>query len=158
MNKNRLFLVLLAILSIFNAKAGEIIEESNKYGGKTELLIPHDTSVREYLKNFYDDTGFLVVQEEKMGPKSLVEVPYFLNRTYYTKKNPSIILIEHYVNPIAYEAMNQRYKDTYCFKEGKIVISYEYYFNNSEYNFEHIIQRKYQADGSFDEKIIKMEK
>ena len=157
MNRKTVFIFFLTLFPFFELLAGDIIEEKNKYGGRTELLIPEDTTIREYLKNFYDDTGFMVVQEEKLGSKSLVEVPFFLNRTYYSKDNPTLIIIERYTNPIAYEPLNQRYKDISWFKNGNIIMSIEYYLKNNEYDYKHIIKRKYRPDGSTEEEVLKNE-
>jgi hypothetical protein len=156
--KRKLYKIgLLACLTtaIPDLYSGEIIEEGNEYGGKTELIIPDDTSVRKYLKNYYDETGFLMVQEERMGEKSLVEIPFFLNRTYYSKKDPTLVIIERFTNPIAYTGLDQLYKDISWFKNGIIIMAYEYYFENDQYSYKHIIQRNYRSDGSFEEKVVK---
>ena len=149
-------LLLQMLIIITRLFSGEIIDENNQYGGKTELIVPEDTTIREYLKNYFDETGFLMLQEEKMGVKSLVEVPFFLNRTFYSKMDPAVLAIERFTNPTAYGVLDQLYKDISWFRNGEIVLSYGYYFSNDRYHYKHVIKRKYCSDGSYEEQVVKI--
>ena len=134
--------------------AGEIVEEVNRYGGKTELIIPEDTRFREYLKNYYDQDGFLVIQEEKLGKDFLAEIPYFLSRTYFFKRDSSLIMVERYIKPSEYTRLDQRYKDICWYKNDYLINSAEYYHKNDLFDYPHICKRIYKPDGSYKEIIL----
>jgi hypothetical protein len=151
-----IFLFLLLMPSA-TTMADEVIEELNRYGGKTELVETDHSEYREYLKNYYDKDGFLVVQEEKLGKNFLAEVPFFLHRTYYFKEDPDLMVVERYIKQSEYWRLDQRYKDVCWYAKGILIKSMEYYHKNDSFSYPHIRQRQYKSDGNYLEEILKDE-
>lgn len=145
----------LLLFPLFAAGAGETVEDPNRFGGRTELIVPEDRDFREYLKNYYDGEGFLVVQEEKLGPHFLAEVPFFLNRTYFFRDDPTLIAVERYIKQSEYGRLDQRYKDICWYRNDRLIRSREFYHKNGLHDYPHIRQRRYKADGSYDETILR---